>query len=100
MKTQTFYDTVATDYDSRFQNTVALIENALICANLPTRNVLDLGCGTSLYLEYVTPDGYVGIDLSKAMRDRQGVGRCATRAAKGHTASRRELCVVQATADF
>lgn len=46
---------------------MALIENELATANLPTRHVLDLGCGTGLYLEYCLPDGYVGIDLSKAM---------------------------------
>ena len=58
---------MATDYDARFQNTVSLIENELATANLPTQNVLDLGCGTGLYLEYCSPDGYVGLDLSKAM---------------------------------
>ncbi len=68
MKTaRPFYDAIATEYDSRFQNTVALIENALICAKLPTQNVCDLGCGTGLYLEYCSPDGYVGLDVSKEM---------------------------------
>ena len=86
MKTQTFYDAISTTYDARVQSNVALIENGLATANMPTRNVLDIGCGTGLYLEYCSPDGYVGLDLSKAMRDWQGVGRCDAGAAAGDAA--------------
>ena len=61
------YDTLASSYDARFQSKVALIENELATANLPTRNVLDLGCGTGLYLDYCQPSGYVGLDISQDM---------------------------------
>jgi len=67
MKTQRFYDAIAPRYDSRFQTAVACIENELACANLPTGNVLDIGCGTGLYLEYRQPKGYVGVDISSGM---------------------------------
>lgn len=48
MKTFEFYDAIAKTYDQRFGDKVALIENELATANLPTRNVLDLCCGTGL----------------------------------------------------
>jgi len=64
---KTFYDYIATTYDHRFQGVVSRIENELATASLSTRNVLDLGCGTGLYLEYVKPEGYIGIDLSFGM---------------------------------
>jgi len=67
MKARPFYDEVAPSYDSRFQGRVAYVENQLACANLPTGNVLDLGCGTGLFLEYRQPKGYVGIDISSGM---------------------------------
>ena len=67
MKARPFYDKIAKTYDARFQSKIALIENELATANLPTRNVLDLGCGTGLYLEYCQPEGYIGVDLSVGM---------------------------------
>jgi ubiquinone/menaquinone biosynthesis C-methylase UbiE len=67
MKTQTFYDTIAPRYDTRFVDAVSRIENELATMNLPARNVLDLGCGTGLYLEYCQPSVYVGLDISEGM---------------------------------
>ena len=67
MKARPFYDKIAKTYDARFQSKIALIENELATANLPTRNVLDLGCGTGLYLDYCQPSGYVGLDISQGM---------------------------------
>jgi len=68
MKTaKPFYDAIAPLYDSRFQTAVACVENELACANLPTENVLDLGCGTGLYLEYHQPKSYIGVDISSGM---------------------------------
>lgn len=67
MKTFEFYDAIAKTYDQRFGDKVALIENRLATTSLPTGNVLDLGCGTGLYLEYCQPFGYVGVDLSAGM---------------------------------
>lgn len=69
MKTsvKAFFNATAKTYDGRFQSKVALIENKLATANLPTRNVLDLGCGTGLYHDYCRPEGYIGVDLSAGM---------------------------------
>lgn len=67
MKTRCFYDSIAKSYDTRFVSAVSRIENELAIRDLPTRNVLDLGCGTGLYLEYCQPKGYVGLDLSLGM---------------------------------
>ena len=67
LKAHLFYDTIAKTYDQRFDDKVALIENELATMRLPTRNVLDLGCGTGLYLEYCQPSGYIGLDISTGM---------------------------------
>jgi ubiquinone/menaquinone biosynthesis C-methylase UbiE len=67
MSVKTFYDSIAKTYDQRFQTPLAEIENTLATTNLPTKNVLDLGCGTGLYLEYCQPDGYIGLDISSGM---------------------------------
>jgi len=67
MKARPFYDEVAPSYDSRFQGRVACVENLRACGDLPTGNVLDIGCGTGLYLEYRQPKGYVGVDISSGM---------------------------------
>jgi len=63
------YDTIADIYDGMHQSDDELDENDQITglAGYEKGRVLDIGCGTGLFLEYVTPDDYVGIDPSPKM---------------------------------
>lgn len=67
------YDAIAPVYDTLFQDDVSLQQNQDVMGMLGDvsgKSVLDIGCGTGLLLDYVTPAQYTGIDISKAMLDR------------------------------
>lgn len=62
------YDTIAGIYDNLFRDDVSLRENKEVIAMIPdSDNVLDIGCGTGLFLEHRQPKNYVGIDPSSKM---------------------------------
>lgn len=69
-KTREHYDVIAPLYDTVFSDAESLAENEAVmgligdCTDL---NVLDIGCGTGLLLEYWQPKGYLGFDPSRAM---------------------------------
>ena len=62
-----YFDSVAEIYDGFYQTPVSMIENRLVMDALPEDNVIDLGCGTGIYLKYCTPSKYLGIDTSPGM---------------------------------
>lgn len=71
---ETFYDTIAEKYDDEYHYNLALAENQFITdlikkENIHEGNVLDLGCGTGLFLDYIPKDKsqYYGIDISSNM---------------------------------
>lgn len=82
------YDQIADQYDRLFTDPDSLEENEAVMARITSRakhsgatnaddrplhldeDVLDIGCGTGLLLDYVTPKYYTGIDPSRAMLDR------------------------------
>lgn len=70
--TETVYDRLAVRYDDKYSEQNYLSENAKLFNTL-TRyikgSVLDIGCGTGLFLEYVPhhPAMYLGIDPSQGM---------------------------------
>jgi len=67
------FDDISLRYDNAFQRSVDLAENALafsLIAKLPGAldgELLDLGCGTGLLLDYLQPRSYTGIDISEGM---------------------------------
>ena len=67
------YDAVAEKYDANYQDMRSLAENTEIMELINYRDgtVLDVGCGTGLFLEYnqVDLDCYLGIDPSQGMLD-------------------------------
>ena len=71
---QEVYDRLADEYDGHFLRPVDIAENKLVFDrlnkfkhNMRWVDVLDLGCGTGLYLERCQPLGYVGTDISPGM---------------------------------
>ncbi len=67
------YDRVADHYDEVFNRPLDHAENDVIfrrLAHLDGLNVLDMGCGTGLYLEYRQPGRYTGIDISEGMLEK------------------------------
>jgi 2-polyprenyl-3-methyl-5-hydroxy-6-metoxy-1,4-benzoquinol methylase len=69
------YDAIADQYDALFQDEASLAEKAqvfgIVRDLMPDRDVLDVGCGTGLVLDYAELAGsYTGIDPSRAMLDR------------------------------
>jgi SAM-dependent methyltransferase len=71
---QLAYDHLADGYDGAYGNPLARAENALAFAlvrraGCDRGRILDLGCGTALFLEYtpVAPERYVGVDISAGM---------------------------------
>lgn len=62
------YDAIARQYDSLFSDPVSLAENEQVIAMLPgASNVLDIGCGPGLFLNYRQPQQYTGLDASREM---------------------------------
>ena len=70
------YDAVAAAYDTTFTRPVDLAENALVFGPVrtwlhahPAARVLDVGCGTGLFLDEapLPPNRYVGLDVSPGM---------------------------------
>jgi hypothetical protein len=69
---ETIYDRLAPQYDKRYSDPLYLLENTELFERLQPYligSVLDVGCGTGLFLDYITwPRGYyVGIDPSQGM---------------------------------
>lgn len=81
IEAETAFDALGEVYDASFRREIDLAENAAIFEllrkhigyladkSIGERNVLDLGCGTGLFLEYVDllPARYLGVDISAAM---------------------------------
>jgi len=65
---QVVFDELASKYDDTFQRKVDLVENRIAFSLVPCNgHILDLGCGTGLYLEYCHSNGYIGLDISPKM---------------------------------
>lgn len=67
---KTLYDQIADKYDGLFRSPEALAENALVFQMIPDTTgtrVLDIGCGTGLFLDYRRDSLYMGIDPSGHM---------------------------------
>lgn len=65
-----FYDKIAPRYDSVLNDLVCLAENQQVMeliGDVSGQNVLDIGCGTGLLLDYLEPGDYTGIDPSFEM---------------------------------
>lgn len=63
------YDDIASIYDDLWSSPWALSENEEViqAVGYTGGSVLDIGCGTGLFLDYVKPDEYLGIDPSREM---------------------------------
>lgn len=63
------YDSIATNYDMLHIDDGSLKENRDIIDMISWggESVLDVGCGTGLFLDYIQPDVYLGIDPSAEM---------------------------------
>lgn len=64
------YDSIGSEYDGLFQDEESLAENQSVMEAIGWRqgeSVLDVGCGTGLFLEYNQCNDYVGVDCSKTM---------------------------------
>lgn len=66
------YDDIAGIYDDLWSSPWAIEENRAVvdAIGYDGGSVLDVGCGTGLFLDYVQPDEYLGIDPSQKMLDR------------------------------
>lgn len=67
------YDVIAPQYDAAFSDPASLAENRSlfdIIGDVSSLRVLDVGCGTGLFLDYCTPAFYTGIDPSQIMLNR------------------------------
>ena len=67
------YDALAPLYDDAFSDPESLAENKAvmgIIGQVSDLEVLDIGCGTGLFLDYNLPKFYAGIDPSRGMLDR------------------------------
>ncbi len=67
------YDVIAPGYDDAFSDPDSLSENEIIMGllgDVSRDRVLDIGCGTGLLLDYLSPVSYTGIDPSREMLDR------------------------------
>jgi len=66
------YDGIAAEYVRKFSAPNYLEEDYRLFDLIRPRirgRVLDIGCGTGLFLDYYRPDGYTGIDPSRGMLD-------------------------------
>lgn len=63
------YDDIASGYDALFSDQASEQENLAVIEAIryEAGSVLDVGCGTGLFLDYVQPDSYFGIDPSSGM---------------------------------
>ena len=65
------YDKIASVYDDLFTDEASRAEDATLFAMIPQAdNVLDIGCGTGLFLEHRRPAAYTGVDPSAMMLNR------------------------------
>jgi ubiquinone/menaquinone biosynthesis C-methylase UbiE len=65
-----FYDQESDFYDSGYSTALCLAENEIIMNSIKpllSENVLDIGCGTGILLDYLSPQKYLGIDISPGM---------------------------------
>lgn len=68
-----YYDALAADYDTLYTDPVSRYENAVVRSvlhrlSLAEARVLDLGCGTGLFLDLgLCPRDYLGLDVSAGM---------------------------------
>src|SRR5579871_2218384 len=68
-----YYNTIASDYDQLYTDPVSRYENAVVRSllarlDLDGKDVLDLGCGTGLFLDLgFCPRRYLGLDVSPEM---------------------------------
>jgi len=73
MNSEDFYDSIAEQYDTFFQDEASKEEDAKVKEHLipllqwGNKRVLDIGCGTGLLLEMYYIDDYIGIDPSIRM---------------------------------
>ena len=73
IKSDLIYDSLASEYDSFYQDEKSLKENQNIFSMInPKGTILDIGCGTGLFADYakINPESYVGIDPSEMMLKR------------------------------
>lgn len=64
------YDAIAEKYDKLFSDRSSIAENNDIFSKIRCRNgdrILDIGCGTGLFLEYFRRRQYIGLDPSAQM---------------------------------
>ena len=62
------YDIIAKTYESLFHNLLYEAESVdAVRLTEYSGRVLDVGCGTGLFLEHAIPEDYVGIDISSGM---------------------------------
>tara|TARA_R110000803_G_scaffold28011_8_gene65119 strand:- start:8281 stop:8832 length:552 start_codon:yes stop_codon:yes gene_type:complete len=63
------YDALAATYDELFSDPSSLEENHDVMRRIgySEGSVLDIGCGTGLFLDHHKPDGYLGVDPSAGM---------------------------------
>lgn len=64
------YDSIGQEYDGLFKDDFALAENSDVMEAIgysKGESILDIGCGTGLFLEYNDCDDYLGIDPSEGM---------------------------------
>jgi len=67
------YDEISSTYDNLFVDDESMAENKHVIDMIGWRegeSVLDIGCGTGLFLDYCNPVDYVGIDPSGGMLSR------------------------------
>lgn len=69
------YNDIADEYDDTYIDKACLRENQAVREMLEPRvnerpRVVDIGCGTGLFLELLSPDNYLGIDPAEGMLKR------------------------------
>ena len=73
MTDRPYYDLIADDYDGLFcDSAIKQAENREVIrlTDYQGGSVLDIGWGTGLFLEYITPTAYLGIDPSTRMLEK------------------------------